>query len=176
MKFLQIGYAIAGLLLFGFYLAYVAAADKTETLASKPGFDMATVERGRYLSVTSGCNDCHTPGYLLNEGKIPMKLWLTGDSFGWRGPWGTTYASNLRLLMDGLSEQEWIDLARTMKRRPPMPWFNVNIMHENDLRAIYQFVRYLGPEGKPAPAYVPPDRVPEGPYALFPSPPEQALE
>jgi mono/diheme cytochrome c family protein len=176
MKFLQIAYALAALMLFGFYLAYVAASDKTEPLASKDGFDMSTVERGRYLSVTSGCNDCHTPGYLLNEGKIPMKLWLTGDSFGWRGPWGTTYASNLRLLMDGLSEQEWIDMARTLKRRPPMPWFNVNIMHEDDLRAIYQFVRYLGPGGEPAPAYVSPDLEPKGPYALFPSPPKEISE
>jgi mono/diheme cytochrome c family protein len=174
MKYLQIGYALAAVLLFGFYLTYVAAAEKTEPLASKPDFDMKTVERGRYLSVTSGCNDCHTPGYLLNEGKIPMKSWLTGDRFGWRGPWGTTYATNLRLLMDGLSEDEWVDMAKTMKRRPPMPWFNVNIMKEEDLRAIYQFVRYLGPGGEPAPAFVPPGQEPKGPHALFPpAPPKQ---
>ena len=44
-------------------------------------------------------------------------------------------------------------------------------MDETDLRALYQFIRYLGPAGKPAPAYVPPGQEPTTPYALFPSPP-----
>jgi hypothetical protein len=52
-----------------------------------------------------------------------------------------------------------------------MPWFNLNIMKDEDLRAIYQYTRHLGPGGKPAPAYVPPDKEPNPPYALFPSPP-----
>jgi hypothetical protein len=62
--------------------------------------------------------------------------------------------------------------ARTLKRRPTMPWFNLNIMNDEDLKAIYQFVRYLGPGGEPAPAYVPPDQEPKTPYALFPTPPK----
>jgi len=131
------------------------------------------VERGRYLSKVSGCNDCHTSGYLLSEGQVPEAQWLTGDSFGWRGPWGTTYATNLRLFMANLSEDEWLVTAKNLKARPPMPWFTLNEMHDDDLRAIYHFVRHLGPGGKDAPAYVPPDQEPAPPYALFPSPPPQ---
>lgn len=131
------------------------------------------VERGRYLSKVSGCNDCHTSGYLLSEGQVPEAQWLTGDSFGWRGPWGTTYATNLRLFMANLSEDEWLVTAKNLKARPPMPWFALNEMHDDDLRAIYHFVRHLGPGGKDAPAYVPPDQEPAPPYALFPSPPPQ---
>ena len=42
-----------------------------------------TVERGRYLVVVSGCNDCHTPGYMQNGGpKLPEKAWLTGAPVG----------------------------------------------------------------------------------------------
>ena len=130
-----------------------------------------TLERGKYLVRIGGCNDCHTPGYLLSEGKAPEELWLTGDAFGWRGPWGTTYAPNLRMLMQGLTEDQWVALAKSLKARPPMPWFNLNIMTDEDLRAIYQYTRHLGPGGKPAPAYVPPDKEPNPPYALFPSPP-----
>jgi hypothetical protein len=52
-----------------------------------------------------------------------------------------------------------------------MPWFTLNEMKDADLRAIYQYVRHLGPGGKEAPAYVPPDQEPAPPYALFPSPP-----
>lgn len=42
-----------------------------------------TVARGRYLVTISGCNDCHTLGYLASNGTTPEGLWLTGDSFGW---------------------------------------------------------------------------------------------
>ncbi len=44
-------------------------------------------------------------------------------------------------------------------------------MSEQDLRALYQFVKSLGDVGKPAPVYVPPDREPPLPYATFPAPP-----
>lgn len=131
----------------------------------------ALIERGRYLIKTSGCNDCHTPGYIMSEGRVPESLWLTGDSFGWRGAWGTTYGSNLRLFMQNMSETEWIHAAKTLKRRPPMPWFNLNAMNEDDLRAIYHFTRSLGEPGDPAPAYVPPGQTPDTAFAQFPLPP-----
>lgn len=91
---------------------------------------------------------------------------------GWRGPWGTTYASNLRLYMQKLSETQWIKIARSDEFRPPMPWFALREMTEQDLRAIYRFIRNLGPAGEPAPAYLPPDKEPHGPFILFPSSPE----
>ena len=130
------------------------------------------IERGRYLSKIAGCNDCHTAGYLLGGGNIPEPSWLMGDQFGWRGPWGTTYAPNLRLLVGSLTEAQWLSMAKTLKTRPPMPWFTLNEMKEEDLRALYWFIRHLGPAGEPAPAYVPPDKEPNPPYALFPPPPD----
>ncbi len=129
-------------------------------------------ERGRYLVKIAGCNDCHTPGYAETGGKIPEKDWLTGDSMGWRGPWGTTYASNLRLYMQLLSEDQWVKIAHTAQFRPPMPWFALHDMTERDLRAIYRFIKNMGPAGKPAPAYIPPEKEPQGPYILFPQDPK----
>jgi len=134
--------------------------------------DARMIERGRYIAQLGGCNDCHTSGYLMSNGEIPEADWLTGDSFGWRGPWGTTYAPNLRLFLENMSEDQWVSIARNLKRRPPMPWYTVNMMHEDDLRAFYRFVVSLGQPGEPAPAYVPPGQEPETPYALFPSPPD----
>jgi len=160
------------MVIFGFSLIEWAHADMAAPKKHAAGFDMKQVDRGRYLSMTSGCNDCHTPGYLLSEGKVAENLWLTGDRFGWRGPWGTTYAANLRLFGNSMTEAQWVAAARTLKTRPPMPWFNLNKMHAEDLKAIYQFIRYLGPGGEAAPAYVPPDQEPKTPYALFPSPPK----
>jgi mono/diheme cytochrome c family protein len=127
------------------------------------------VERGRYLVKIAGCNDCHTAGYPQAGGKIAEREWLTGETLGWRGPWGTTYAINLRLYMQELSEDQWIKSAKTMKSRPPMPWFVLHDMTRQDLRAIYRYVRHLGPAGKPAPAYLPPDKEPPPPYVQFPS-------
>jgi hypothetical protein len=67
-----------------------------------------------------------------------------------------------------VSEAEWVKTAKTLKTRPPMPWFNLHRMSERDLRAIYRYVKHLGPAGKPAPDYVPPDKTPSGPYVQFP--------
>lgn len=149
----------------------LAAQDAKHPLAAaaKQG---KSIERGRYLVRIGGCNDCHTAGYAMNDGKLPEKEWLTGDQLGWRGPWGTTYATNLRLAMNAMSENDWVRTAQTMKTRPPMPWFTLHAMDKDDLRAIYRFVRHLGPAGKSAPTYVPPDRNPAGPVIQFPMPPK----
>jgi len=130
------------------------------------------IARGRYISQIGGCNDCHTPGYGPSGGKVPEAQRLTGDALGWHGPWGTTYPTNLRLYFQGLSEAQWLQKARNMEARPPMPWFNVRAMTDADLRALYRYVRHLGPAGKPAPAYLPPDHAPSGPVVEFPAPPK----
>jgi mono/diheme cytochrome c family protein len=130
------------------------------------------IERGRYLVKVGGCNDCHTAGYGMSAGKVAEKDWLMGDQLGWRGPWGTTYPTNLRLSMNAMGEEDWIKMAQTMQARPPMPWFTLNTMDKEDLRAIYRFVRHLGPAGKPAPAGLAPGVTPQGPAILFPAPPQ----
>jgi mono/diheme cytochrome c family protein len=129
-------------------------------------------EHGRYLIAISGCNDCHTPGFAMTGGKVDEKHWLTGDTLGWRGPWGTTYPVNLRLYMQTLGEKEWVDRARHLTARPPMPFWALNTMTDRDLRALYRYVRALVPSGDPAPAYVPPNQEPKPPYVTFPSPPK----
>jgi mono/diheme cytochrome c family protein len=103
------------------------------------------VERGHYLVQIAGCNDCHTSGYAQAGGSIPEPHWLTGDTLGYRGPWGTTYASNLRLYMQNFSEAQWVQLAQNLRTRPPMPWVGLQHMTPADLRALYHFVRSLGP-------------------------------
>jgi hypothetical protein len=44
-------------------------------------------------------------------------------------------------------------------------------MSKLDLSAIYHFIRYLGPAGVSAPAFVPPDQQPKGPVVQFTAPP-----
>ena len=126
------------------------------------------VSRGRYIVITSGCNTCHTALYPIHGGKVPEAEWLTGDKVGWRGPWGTTYATNLRLYMQDVSEDEWVKRGRNLSTRPPMPWFAIQAMTDEDLRALYRYVRSLGAAGEPAPGYLPPLFTPRGPYVQFP--------
>jgi len=159
MKILRV-VVTASLLCLSTASGYALADENTELIA-----------QGRYMAKMGGCNDCHTAGYLMNEGNIPEAQWLLGDRLGWRGPWGTTYASNLRLLVDDLDEEQWMTMARALQTRPPMPWWKLHEMKETDLRALYHFIRHLGPAGEAAPDYVPPDREPPPPYASFPPPP-----
>ncbi|MDT4864514.1 hypothetical protein FQZ97_992780 [compost metagenome] len=125
------------------------------------------VARGRYLIQVSGCNDCHTAGWMESAGQVAEGQWLTGSPLGWRGPWGTTYASNLRLVAQNLGERQWLEHARR-EWRPPMPWFNLRQMDDGDLLAIYRYIRHLGPAGSMVPAFVPPGQAPQMPYAQFP--------
>ena len=151
------------------WLGAAALLLQTAALADAPKpHEQNPVERGRYLVRVAGCNDCHTPGYLPSDGRVDEKLWLTGDGFGWSGPWGTTYATNLRLFVANLSEAQWLQHTATMRPRPPMPWFNVASMTETDRKAIYAYLKALGPAGQPAPAALPPGKPPPQPYALFP--------
>ena len=113
----------------------------------------------------------HTAGYLLAPDKTPDQAWLLGDTLGWSGPWGTTYASNLRLILPRLSEEQWLQLARQAAYRPPMPNHALRIMEEDDLRSIHRFVVQLGAAGQPAPAALAPGQTPAGPAVLFPAPP-----
>ncbi|MCB0220883.1 MAG: cytochrome C [Chrysiogenetes bacterium] len=135
------------------------ALSKSKT--SKP------LERGEYLVRLGGCNDCHTPGYSQSNGTVPRDQWLTGVPVGFRGPWGTTYPVNLRYYMERYSEDEWVSIAKTLQTRPPMPWYDIQKVPEEDLRALYQLLRSLGPVGEPTPAYLPPDQEPATPFIVF---------
>ena len=134
--------------------------------AAEPAPDQQVLERGRYLAITSGCNDCHTPGYMQTDGNVPEPLWFTGNSVGFQGPWGTSYPVNLRLHVQSLTEAQWIERARR-PMRPPMPWFNLRDMQDADLVAIYRYLRALGPAGEPAPFAAAPGVLVATPYIDF---------
>ncbi len=135
--------------------------------APSPKRQASLRERGRYLVILGGCNDCHTPGFAQSGGTTPDSEWLAGDSVGWRGPWGTTYPPNLRLFMQTMSEDAWVQFAHTAGGRPPMPFWTLHTMTAQDLRAMYQFINSLGAKGALAPAGLPPSQEPKTPYILF---------
>ena len=134
--------------------------------SAQPPAAGADIRHGRYLIQIAGCNDCHTAGYMQNDGQVPEAEWLTGDAIGWQGPWGTTYAANLRLLFQQLDEKTWLVRAR-QAMRPPMPSPSLRAMSDADLKAIYRYVHSLGAKGQPVPAYAPPGEKVATPYFDF---------
>jgi mono/diheme cytochrome c family protein len=135
--------------------------------------DSQQIARGRYLLTVGNCNDCHTSGFAPKEGKVPEQEWLKGDTLGLAGPWGTTYATNLRLSLTKMTEDQWVSYAKGVKTRPPMPWFNLNQWSEADLRAFHKYVMHLGPAGEPAPQAQAPGAKPKAPFIQWPAPPKK---
>ena len=139
--------------------------------------DADLLARGDYLVRIAGCNDCHTPAYGERGGEVPREEWLVGSPVGFSGPWGTTYAANLRIKAAEMDEAGWLKYTGELHTRPIMPDFNLRAMHEDDRRAMYRFIRSLGPGGSKAPDYLPPGKTPPAPYlqmVLPPAPPEAA--
>ena len=157
---LRLSFAAACLVVSAFRPAFAEQGDGT--------VDQRAIDRGRYLVRIAGCNDCHTAGYARSGGDVTESQWLMGDKLGWRGAWGTTYAVNLRLLMSSLTQRQWVELSKSFRPRPPMPWWLLRDMSQEDQEAVYAFVKWLGPAGEPAPDYTPPGQEPQGPVVQFP--------
>ncbi len=152
-------------------LVLVLSFGSMSVAADTPANDAA---RGRYLATIGGCHDCHTPGFAISGGKAPEAAWFTGDALGWSGPWGTTYAPNLRLKIADMDEKTWLAYARALRTRPPMPYWALNAMSDADLSSLWKMFKELGRAGQPAPAALPPGVEPTGPAVRFSAPPPGA--
>jgi mono/diheme cytochrome c family protein len=65
-----------------------------------------------------------------------------------------------------MTKAQWLKHAR-QERLPPMPWFNLRQMTDEDLAAMYVYIRSLGAPGVAAPAYVAPGGKVTTPYIVF---------
>lgn len=147
-------------LLLAAALSLVAGA---ASAAGKPS-DAQLIARGKYLVTFGACNDCHTPGWREQFGNVPVKLWMIGSPIGFRGPWGTVYAANVRQRFAEISEQDWLTMIKTREGHPPMIWHDLRILTLDDQRSIYRFIRSLGNAGAPSIPSLPPQREPTTPY------------
>lgn len=92
-----------------------AATGLPASSTKKKSLKQSRIDRGRYLTIIAGCNDCHTPklnaqmepdmsrqfsgrpattmapAKPVNPGEIAASPDLTA----WYGPWGVSYAANL---------------------------------------------------------------------------------
>jgi len=125
------------------------------------------VAAGEYLMVVASCHDCHTAGWTENKGNVPKDALLAGNPVGYYGPWGTTYAKNLRQIADRQSEDHWVEVMRTGDGgdgKLPMPWHDAAKFSDKDLRALYQYTKSLGPQPLRLPRGTKPGVKPAGAY------------
>jgi hypothetical protein len=155
----------------------------------------AAVERGKYLVNVAGCNDCHTPFVMTENGPepdmtrmlsghpeaMPMPqppglpkgpwLWVGGaTNTAFAGPWGVSFAFNLTpdvntgigiwtedMFINTIRSGRHMGVSRPIK--PPMPWKGYSQMTDEDLKAIYAFLRTIPPIHNRVPDAIDPHEV-----------------
>ncbi len=151
-----------------------------------------SIERGEYLVAVIGCDHCHTPKKMTDQGPVPDRdRWLMGhpadrtlpqvDQVGpdnWLlfdpdltavvGPWGISYAANLTPHPSGLGNWTYAQFKRAMTEGrhkglengrmllPPMPWQSYQLMTDEDLQAIFDYLQSIPPIDNTVPSPVPP--------------------
>jgi mono/diheme cytochrome c family protein len=154
----------------------VAAILSISSLAAAQA-NNAAVERGRYLVTITGCHDCHSPKVKgmtpdLDRGlsgrpattQLPSEtkteVHASADLTAWTGPWGYSVASNLTPdqttgIGTRYNEASFIATMRTGKKpngtpiMPPMPSEVYQNMTDDDLKAIFAYLRTIKPIRNP---------------------------
>jgi cytochrome c553 len=97
----------------------------------------------------------------------PWGLTASLSMTAWSGPWGTSYTANLtpdqETGIGAWSEENFIQALRTGKHLgggrdilPPMPWMWYGKMSDDDLKAIFAYLKTIPPIKNKVPDPVPP--------------------
>lgn len=158
------------------------------------GFE-SQVKWGEHLVLIGGCNDCHTPKMMTDQGPVPdMSLELSGhpadmpaidvdrvlmqskglavtqDLTEWVGPWGVSYTANLTPDPTGIgnwTEEQFFIALREGKSKgirgsrtllPPMPWEMIGKMTDDEIRAVFAYLKSIKPINNLVPAPIPPGK------------------
>lgn len=150
--------------------------------------------RGEYLVGIMGCNDCHSPKRMGENGpEIIPELLLSGypsdrpivkfeselikEGFGMfypdltagAGPWGVSFAANLtpdptgignwslEQFKTAMTKGKFKGLENARPLLPPMPWFNYIEMKDEDLHAVFNYLKSIEPVRNIVPPPVSPE-------------------
>ena len=110
----------------------------------------------------------------IDPQQISPGKWYLGSSdlTAWVGPWGISYAANLTpdsaTGIGTWTEELFIKILRTGKFMgvdagrpimPPMPWQNIRMMSDDDLKCVFAFLTSLPPIKNAVHGYVPPNEI-----------------
>jgi hypothetical protein len=100
--------------------------------------------------------------------------WVAAEKHlaAWAGPWGISYAANLtpdnatgigalteEMFIKSLREGKYMGVGRPLL--PPMPWDVIGKKTDQDLKAIYAYLRSIQPIHNEVPQPTPPDKMKE---------------
>jgi cytochrome c553 len=89
------------------------------------------------------------------------------DLTAWVGPWGTSFAANLTPdSATGLGRWTADQFVKTMRSGkhfgvgrpllPPMPWYDIAVLTDQDIKAMFAYLKSLKPIQNQVPAPIPP--------------------
>jgi len=133
-----------------FPVKYLIRSVPEPIMAPVPPPDLSdSVKRGAFLVDLSGCTDCHTP---QQQGQPIAGLEFSGGQVV-EGPWGSVASANLTPDPSGIpyyDEALFVQTIRTgyVKARPLnqfMPWHIYRNMTDDDLKAMFAYLKTLKP-------------------------------
>jgi mono/diheme cytochrome c family protein len=133
-----------------FPVKYLISGVPEPLATAVPARDLSDpVRRGEYLVTLAGCAGCHTPQV---RGQNVPGMDLAGG-FTLTGPWGRVASSNITPDASGIGyydESLFLQVMRTgyVKARelsPIMPVFDFKNMRDDDLEAMFAYLRTLKP-------------------------------
>lgn len=104
---------------------------------------------------------------LIEKGWILFNADLTAAA----GPWGVSFAANLTSDQTGIGNWTEENFKRALKEGkykglegfrmllPPMPWSNFAVISDEDISAIFQYLKSTKPVSNVVPAAISPDQI-----------------
>lgn len=126
-----------------------------------PGPDTSRLLSGHPQNMQLPPVDKNVQGYVLFS--------MSGTAM--TGPWGTSFAANITSDETGIGnwteeqffkairEGKYKGLENTRSLLPPMPWPAYSHASDDDLKAIFRFLKSTRPVNNLVPAYIPPDQM-----------------
>jgi hypothetical protein len=104
---------------------------------------------GKYLVSVAGCTDCHTP---QSKGQNITGMDFAGG-FILEGPWGRVASTNITPDASGISYYDETLFIQTMRTgyvkarelKQIMPWWHFRNLTDDDLKAMFAYLRTLKP-------------------------------
>jgi hypothetical protein len=134
-----------------FPVKYIMRNDPQPLTTSVPSPDVSDpVKRGRFLVNLIGCEDCHTP---VDNHHVPIAGMEFSGGQVFHAPWGMVASSNLTPDPSGIpyyDEAMFIKAMRTgdvgaRELNKTMPWSALRTMTDEDLAAIFAYLKTLKP-------------------------------
>ena len=120
--------------------------------AKQGGSNAQQIERGKYVVMIGGCNDCHTSADEKGNAQTDL---MFGGGFRFTGPWGDVVSPNITRDPSGISHYDAAMFIKTIRTgrasggvrdlNPLMPFSYFRNMTDDDLKAIFAYLQTVKP-------------------------------